>query len=266
MSDALAPMFRMPVSFGPAPGPRNVPPAHRDRRYDKNSLTMTLSAVTDADTLGRLLPAGFELEMPARLEVCLLLLSDIGWLAGRGYNIVMVRIPARWQGRETVSGHFVPVVWESMAEPILTGRDELGWPKIYAEIPAPVQEESFWRAHAAWDGFRFLEMSASGMVPANERPAALPMMFHKYVPRTGAWGEAEVEYFTVTSSDGPAPEVRAVRRGAGRFCFNRASWEDMPTQYLIVNALAALPLEEFGPATLVESSGGGDGSGQRRLT
>ena len=25
MSDALAPLYRMPVSFGPAPGPRNSP-------------------------------------------------------------------------------------------------------------------------------------------------------------------------------------------------------------------------------------------------
>jgi hypothetical protein len=39
----------------------------------------------------------------------------------------------------------------------------------------------------------------------------------------------------------------------------------MPTQYLIVNALADLPLREFGPGVLVESSGGGDASGQRRL-
>jgi hypothetical protein len=39
----------------------------------------------------------------------------------------------------------------------------------------------------------------------------------------------------------------------------------MPTQYLIVNALAELPLTEFGPATLVEIRGGGDVSGQRRL-
>ena len=37
VSDGLAPMFRMPVSFGPAPGPRNLPEAHRHRRYDKKA-------------------------------------------------------------------------------------------------------------------------------------------------------------------------------------------------------------------------------------
>lgn len=265
MSDGLAPMYRMPVSFGPAPGPRNLPAEHRHRRYDKRTVTLTLSASTDADALARLLPHGFAVEEPARLEISLMLLSDIGWLAGRGYNIVVVRIPARWSGEEAVSGHFVPVLWESMAEPILTGRDELGWPKIFADIPAPVIANGRWRARALWEGFPFLAMSADDFAPAESTAAASPMMFHKYAPRTGAWGEAEIDYFTVTGADGVAPEVKSVASGAGQFEFHHARWEDMPTQYPIVNALADLPLTEFGPASLVETLGGGDVSGQRRL-
>jgi len=265
VSDGLTPMFRMPVPFGPAPGPRNLPAAHRHRRYEKNTLTLSLVAQTDEVALGHLLPPGFAIEGPARLEVAVLSLTDIGWLAGRGYNILMVRIPARWRGEEEVSGHFVPVVWESMADPVLTGRDELGWPKIFAEIPDPVIEHDGARCSAAWDGFTFFEMTASDLAPADAPSGAPPMMFHKYVPRTGDWGQADVDYCTVTSADGPAPVVRSALRGTGRFEFRRASWEDMPTQYPIVNALAALPLDDFAPAVLVESSGGGDGSRQRIL-
>jgi len=259
-------MFRMPVSFGPAPGPRNVPEAQRHRRYDKNTLTLTLSAVTDAAALAALLPPGFEVTEPARLEVSLLVLSQIGWLAGRSYNIAMVRIPARWRGEEDVSGYFVPVLWESMADPILTGRDELGWPKIFADIPEPIVEQGRWGAHAQWEGFTFLEISAGGFETAPVPALAQPMMFHKYVPRTGEWGASDVDYFTVTTPDGPGPEVKAASRGHGRFEFRHARWEDMPTQYPIVNVLADLPLIEFAPAWLVETSGGGDVSGQRRLT
>nr|WP_166179633.1 acetoacetate decarboxylase family protein [Altererythrobacter segetis] len=266
MSDGLAPMFRMPVSFGPAPGPRNLPEAHRHRRYEKNALTLTLSAATDPDLLAALLPQGFAVHGQPRIEVSLIVLSKIGWLAGRGYNIVMVRIPARWGGQEAVSGHFVPVLWESLADPILTGRDELGWPKIFADIPATVQEGGRWSASASWEGFTFLDIAASNFVAGADPAPASPMMFHKYVPRTGEWGEAEIDYFTVTAPDGPRPVVKSASRGGGRFEFHRARWEDMPTQYPIVNALAALPLREFGPATLVETTGGGDVSGQRRLT
>jgi hypothetical protein len=258
-------MYRMPVEFGPAPGPRNLPEGHRHRRYEKNTLTLTLSARTDPDALARLLPPGFTVEAPARIELALLVLSDIGWLAGRGYNIAIVLLPARWRGEENITGAFVPVLWESMAEPILTGRDELGWPKIFADIPAPVVENGNWQAHAAWEGFAFLQMSAGGFAVGEPPPPARPMMFHKYVPRTGEWGQADVDYFTVTAPDGPAPEVKSVACGQGRFAFRRARWEDMPTQYPIVNALADLPLTDFGPAWLVETSGGSDASGQRRL-
>jgi len=258
-------MFRMPVSFGPAPGPRNLPEPQRHRRYDKNTLTLTLSARTDPVALGRLLPSGFTIEHPAQIEISLLVLTDIGWLAGRGYNIAMIRIPARWSGEEEISGYFVPVLWESMAEPILTGRDELGWPKIFADIPAPVIEHGHWRASAAWEGFTFLEIDSWDFMAGDVPAPAQPMMFHKYMPRTGEWGEVDLDYMTVTSPDGPAPRVRSVSVGAGEFTFRRARWEDMPTQYPIVNALADLPLRDFGPALLVDSSGGGDASGQRKL-
>ena len=258
-------MFRMPAGFGPAPGPRNLPAAERHRRYEKTTTTLSLSAETDSQMLSKLLPPGFALDGPARIEVSLLVLTDIGWLAGRGYNIVMVRIPARWRGKEDIVGHFVPVVWESMTDPILTGREELGWPKIFADIPTPRETDGEWRASASWDGFTFLELTAGDLAPSDAAPGAGPMMFHKYVPRTGEWGQAEVDYCTVSAPDGPTPVIEANEQGRGRFEFHPASWEELPTQYRIVNALATLPLTGFGPATMVRSTGGGDGSGHRRL-
>jgi hypothetical protein len=265
MSEGLAPMYRMPVSFGPAPGPRNLPAEQRHRRYEKQTLTLTISARADGDALARMLPPGFAVAQPASIEVSLMVLSDVGWLAGRGYNILIVRIPARWKGQEEVSGHFVPVLWESMADPILTGREELGWPKIFADIEPSVVDNGAWRARASWEGFSFFEMSAGDWVEAAAPRAPPPMMFHKYLPRTGEWGEADIDQCTVTGPDGARPQVKSAMMGQGSFAFHRARWHDMPTQYAIVNALAALPLEASGPASLVETSGGGDASGQRRL-
>jgi hypothetical protein len=266
MSKGLAAMYRMPVSFGPAPGPRNLPEEHRHRRYDKTVTSLTLSAETDAEKLARLLPPGFAVDGPPRIEIVLTVLKDVGWLAGRGYNIVLVRIPARYRGEEETDGLFVPVVWESMADPILTGREELGWPKIYADIPDPEISAGRWATRASWQRFTFLEMAAEDFQAA-DAPAssARPMMFHKYIPRTGQWGEGEVDYFTIIAPEGPPPRIRSTLQGSGTFTFNAARWEDMPTQFPIVNALAALPLADFGPAVLVEASGGGDASGQRRL-
>lgn len=266
MSDALTPMYRMPISFGPAPGPRNLPADKDHLRYRKETTTLSLSARTDAAMLRALLPQGFVLRGEPRIAVSLLVLTDIGWLAGRGYNILLVCIPAVWEGAERTEGDFVPVVWESMADPILTGREELGWSKINATIPDPAIVDGAWHGEAAWEGHRFFEIAAEGFVAEEPAPApSLPMLFQKYMPRTGAWGQADVSYATATAPDGPPPVIRSVERGQGHFAFHPARWEDMPTQYPIVNALAALPLSDFGPAMLVRSSGGGDASAQRIL-
>ena len=256
----------MPVEFGPAPGPRNLPASQRHRRFDKKATSLTLSAGTDAGLLAALLPNGMTLVEESRLEIVVTLLSDIGWLAGRGYNIVMVRIPACWNGEQPVAGHFVPVVWENMADPILTGREELGWPKIFADIPAPRATGARMRGSASWDGFRFFEFAAENLEPAAV-PEAAPeaMIFHKYIPRTGEWGTAEIDQMTIVEPGPPAPEIRSCEVGSGRFSFSSARWQDMPTQYPIVNALAALPLTDFGPAVRLETSGGTDVSGQRIL-
>ncbi|MGX7894933.1 acetoacetate decarboxylase family protein [Tsuneonella sp. HG222] len=266
MKADLAGMYRMPVGFGPAPGPRNLPADQRHRRFDKKAVTLTFSAATDGAMLSALLPDGFTLAGEPRLEIVVTLLSDIGWLAGRGYNIVMVRIPAAWRWEEEAQGHFVPVVWENMADPILTGREELGWPKIFADIPPPEDDGVNWRGRACWDGFEFLSMEARELAPAPAPGGAgVPMMFHKYMPRTGDWGAADIDQMTIAEPGPPAREVASCRAGMGRFAFRRASWQDMPTQYPIVNALAALPLDDFGPAIRLEVSGGSDVSGQRIL-
>ena len=264
MSNSLFEMYRMPTCFGPAPGPRNLPEGWRDRRYSKDMTVLSLSAASDPALLSAMLPDGFSLYGEPRLAISFMAFRNLGWLAGRGYNIVVVGVPARWDGEEQATGHFVPVVWESMADPIITGREELGWSKIFADVSDIEPDDDGWRAQAEWDGFQFLEAEAGGLTVADPEPG-VPMMFAKYIPRTGEWGKADVSYATITAPDGPEPVVQSSESGSGSFAFHAARWEDMPTQYPIVNALAALPLEEFGPARLIRTSGGGDGSGQRIL-
>ena len=262
MTARLSPMYRMPICFGPAPGPRNLPEDRRDERYRKDTTVLALSARTDPSLLSAMLPSGFTLHGEPRIHLSFMMFRNLGWLAGRGYNIAIIGIPARWEGETEEIGHFVPVVWESMADPIITGREELGWSKIYADVADLQPENDGWRTNAEWEGFRFLDAEASGLSPAEPIPSA-SMMFAKYIPRTGQWGEADVSYATITAPDGPAPRIESSEVGTGSFAFHAARWEDMPTQYPIVNALAALPLDDFGPARLVRTSGGGDGSSQR---
>ncbi len=264
--DGLDPKFRMPRTFGYAPGPRNLPAGHRHLQYQKELVSWTVSALTDPDQLARMLPERLALAGEARLELVVMSFRNIGWLAGRGYDILMVRIPARWmENQQAVSGYFVPVVWENMADPIITGREELGWPKIFAEIAVSEPSEAQWRARASWDGHCFFDCHASAFEEVTTCETARPLVFEKFVPATGEPEAADACYLTVTQPDGPEPQVRSIAKGKGSFAFHGASWEQMPTQYPIANALASLPLADFSPVIRVVSSGGGDGSGQRKL-
>ena len=191
----------------------------------------------------------------------------IGWLAGRGYDILLVRIPARWIEDDTeFAGHFVPVVWENMADPIITGREELGWPKIFADISVSQPSAQSAQAASSWDGHCFFKFSASAFEPVAPVPAPKAMVFEKYIPATGDPASSDARYLTITAPDGPEPLVGSSEIGRGQFAFEGASWEQMPTQYPIVNALADLPLSGFSPVMKTASMSGGDGSGQRKLT
>ena len=242
----LDPMYRMPIHFGPAPGPRNVPHDRQRTRYVHTRAALSVTALSDHQALTELLPPGCSLAGEPLLTVMVTRLTNLGWLAGRGYNIVAVFLSdVVFAGaKETVTGAFYPVVWESRTDPIITGREELGMSKIFADIPDPRITNGRHECSASWDGFRFLELEASELVETESPPKAQPPLLCKYIPRTGEWGAADVNYMTVTGKDPlePLTHVHENRVGTGRFRFNAATWEQMPTQYLIVRHLARLPL------------------------
>jgi hypothetical protein len=59
------------------------------------------------------------------------------------------------------------------------------------------------------------------------------------------------------------PAAKAMGPGQGRFHFRRSEWEDLPTLYHIVNALADIELIELRAASLTMSEGSTDHSNQR---
>jgi hypothetical protein len=272
---ALGHLFRMPTVFGPASGPRNVPARRQQHRYAHDRVSLTIEASTDAVALAALLPPRCSLAGEPVVSVSVECLTRLGWLAGRGYNLVMIKFPnVAYAGSEgRVIGDFVAVVWESLCDSIITGRDEIAFPKIYADIENHRIVGDSCISSASWLGFRFFDIRATDLVAATPTASeARASLAYKYIPMTGRWGEADVEYMTMTTSDPnqPVPTLRSLRIGTGTFSFRQARWEDMPTQYVIVNALSALPITRFISAQLkstsvgdVDSTGGGNFSGQR---
>jgi hypothetical protein len=165
------------------------------------------------------------------------------------------------------------VLWENLTDPIITGREELGFAKIYCELPTPSVLRGSWHATASWLGFKFLDMEITNLrqLSTDEFAAPAPantsagQLHYKYMPRTGKWGTADVEYACLTPAENSNSVVKERWVGDGTVKFHYARWEDMPTQYNIVNTFHDLEIKEYRGASLAKSIGGKDLSDQRIL-
>ena len=176
----------------------------------------------------------------------------------------MARPFSRQAGRRA-DGEFLSVLWENLCEPILTGREELGFSKIYCELPSlrrigntlemmrAGKVSAFSRAvveHVSHQrGRRLAALSAP-----RQRHASLEIILRR---ENGIGKTFAIPFFRrAADPDGFAPTKTVEAFSADAvILFANARWEDMPTQYMIVNALAALPLYEARGATITSRSG-----------
>ena len=272
--------YRMPTVFGPAPGPRQ----HPDGRMWKLEETGKMSCVwmrvayrTDPAKLEKLLPPGFTLRGDPIVSVSCAQWQNLYWLAGRGYGIVLLNFPVTYRGKdEIIEGSFCPVLWEARPDAIMTGREELGFPKLFADTPDIEwdRQQGTARGSASWFDFTFFDMELEGMVE-EENPAKVfpesgkgggPQLYWKYMPRTSPGGceGADVAYVTTGAPKGTAAGNIVMdgfdyRRwiGTGKVAWHRATFEQLPTTFHVVNGVADLDILEVVEAELVEFAGPG---------
>ncbi|AUC95536.1 hypothetical protein CWS35_15815 [Bradyrhizobium sp. SK17] len=267
------PRHRMPTVFGPSPGPRQGPDG---RPFDWSRAprsTASVSFLTDASHLSQLLPPGFSLHGDPVVTLEATTLSDLPWLAGRGYRMLGVKFASRFEGRRDVAtGPFLSVLWENRPEPIITGREELGFAKLYAELPEPRTFAGVQRHQATWEGHTFLEMELSDLVDAWPPQVAAAAaadnpptgtLHWRYLPALDP--DDDVSQAVITPAGGFDVTYETFQRGHGKVRFIRSTWEQVPTMFHIINALAELPVLEGRGASFSRSYGAKDLSDQRVL-
>lgn len=268
-------LYRMPAHFGPTAGPRQGPDGQTfDWTDSPRRTTVSLGFRTEPAALEALLPPGLALVGEPLVTIEITYLTELEWLAGRGYNMLGVRFPAEFRGRrDHVVGSFLSILWENLSDPILSGRDELGFSKLYCEIPDPRVLRGRRSHNALWLGHEFFTLDAWDLaeVPAAAVAAAAVgvrndgLLHFKYVPRTGTPGQADIAAVTFTPAAGSRSVVDRAWRGQGTHAFRRSTWEQLPTMFHIVNALEGLPVVERGAAWVVQAHGGKDLGDQRTL-
>jgi len=263
------PYRRMPTVFGPMPGPRQPPPGRRfDWSRSPLRTSYAVSFLAPEAQLTALLPPGFRLAGEPVVTVEATYLSELEWLAGRGYAMLGVRFPAIFEGQvDRAEGAFLAVLWENLADPIISGREELGFAKLWCDIPEPRVLDGSIVVEAGWLGHRFLTLRIDDVQDASAPPASAGdgLLHWRMMPATGRWGGAAIEEATLTPAAGSQLRVLSRQSGQGSVTFHRSRWEDLPTLHHIVDALADLEQVETRGATLVQARGGKDLSDQRVL-
>ncbi|MCO4811400.1 MAG: acetoacetate decarboxylase family protein [Gammaproteobacteria bacterium] len=246
--------YLMPAHFGVPEMPK--PPSG----WYRDVTTMNVQYLTDRERLQALLPHPFKVAEEALVTVTYAQSRDIDWLAGRGYNLISVNAAVVFEGdQEQLEGSFTLVVWENLADPILSGRELTGIPKIFADIDDHTVTDEEWRCGASHFGSAIVDLSIRNLtVPTAEQVAAAqaeqeskdnPMAW-RYIPAVGGFGAAISEPTIYPSKN----VITDAQIGEGRIEWHRLTWEQNPTQFHIVNKLADLPVLEYRPAIVTKGS------------
>ena len=174
-------------------------------------------------------------------------LRNLPWLAGRGYNTwgIYIANTVCTRTKQPYTGSYMAVLFESFTDPITTGREELGFSKLWAEMPDGTIDGTT-RVHTAnWFGAEFMRLELPNLVEVDveHAPALHPrkwthrkhalclsadnrltkmtahpsvpptaatqhgILHHRYVPTVGQPGRHDASYTTYCPAPAGKPLV-----------------------------------------------------------
>ncbi|KAK7745340.1 hypothetical protein SLS53_002836 [Cytospora paraplurivora] len=287
--------WRMPIAFGPFPGPRQ----DSYGRSFQNGLQRTFTTVsirfkTSRTYLETLFPtSSFRFRSPSTVcqaSISFTELDRMEWLGGNGYRhlgLYIHGVEYVKKNGDTIPGTYMPILFESITDPITSGREELGMPKLFCDIDIYRRGASV-RAAASWRGAKFADISLTGLKeddPSTEHgtiggEADYGILVYRYIPAVGQPGVADSEYAVVVphAEEEPKGKVTKVFRapvgegvGVGKgkagakIEIDGLDWEALPTLHHVAQGLAQVPIYEVVGAKVVEGTGVPDVSAARRI-
>ena len=248
-------VYTMPVYFGPQRYHIDYEKLIYRLHQPADTECLTVMFESNASQLEALLPSGFKLTDPV-VTVMAAEFANIGWLGGNTYRILQGSIPARFDGVvDHLCGDFLLALGENHCDPIVGGREGLGYCKIYCDLPRFKKLNGVYRMSASsWD-FQHMKMYVDTTKPAKDAERMQRIMGQsqgkmnfKYIPSTGG-GEPDAAYPVVNPKfvkpDNYPFELMEPKLTIcdGGIEFFEPKWEDMPTYYQIGKGMADLEIK-----------------------
>ncbi|KAK3940044.1 hypothetical protein QBC46DRAFT_459220 [Diplogelasinospora grovesii] len=286
--------WRMPIAFGPFPGPRYD--AYGRRRLadgpQREFTTASVKFKTSRTFLESLFPTASyrfkDADTVATASFSITRLNKMAWLGGEGYTHMGLYIHGVQYTKKdgsTINGTYMPVLFESLTDPITSGREELGMPKLYADIVMHNRSNSC-RVTASWRGATFAEIALPELKddkPETEHgtiggEADHGILVYRYIPAVGEPGKADAEYACVVphadESRVQPSTVTSVQRadpgkdgkgGGVKVKMEALDWDALPTLHHVTSVLAEIPIYEVVGAKVVQGLGVPDVISCRRI-
>lgn len=276
--------WRMPISFGPMPGPRQTFEGTARTAAHSTFCTASIKFKTSATLLKNLFPSpSFRFASPATVAYASFsqtTLNKMEWLGGSGYRhlgLYIHGVQYTKKSGDVLNGTFMPLLFESLADPIVSGREELGMPKLYCALDV-FKRSNQYRLGASWQGATFGSFTWEGLeeVDPGEDKGTIGgsdddgILVYRYIPSVGNRGRADIEHAVFVphaeESKVVPSKVKSVKKATkATIKLDGLDWEALPTLHHVAGRLAEIPIYDVVGAKVVEGEGVPDVSTARRI-
>lgn len=277
--------WRMPTPFGPFPGPRqDTLGRSRPGNSERTFVTATVKFRSSRTFLQNLFPTeNFRFKEAATNCMASFSVStfdNLSWLGGGGYSCLGLYIHGVQYTKldgTTVDGTYLPLLFENLCDPIISGREELGMPKVFCDLDLDRGSDN-WHMRASWRGTAFGEMAISGL---NSDTADVEdgnlggevddgILAYRYIPAVGRPGQADAAYTVfspraIEAQRTPQKVESVARSTSASIKFDAMDNTVLPTLHHITSVLANIPIYEVVGAKIVSGKGVPDVSGCHRI-
>lgn len=268
--------WRQPIAFGPMPGPRQSHYGVPREATESTFTTCSIKFKTSRTVLQNLFPPGrrgFSFQSPGTIAYASYsqtTLNKMEWLGGSGYRHIGLYIHGiqyEKKNGEVLKGTYMPILFESLTDPIVSGREELAMPKLYTSVDVNRRADSYyintgWEG-AIWGNFRLtglhqVEGAVEGGNVSGEDDDGI--LVYRYMPQVGREkkGIPTEEYpcFIPFKEEMPKPQIQRVYHASdASIKIDGLDWDALPTLHHIVSRLAEIPVYEIVGAKVVEGMG-----------
>lgn len=233
--------YNMPCHFGGTEW-NDKPVCYND------STEIRISYETEMEALEQYVHEDYEIIQPI-INISFVFCHEVDFLAGGWYNIAQAVVPVRYKKtQEPIYGVYPLVVWENKTDPIIGGREESGVPKIFCDISEYQVIGDHVFSNASYNGVDFLRVdfvkkeafTKEELEKQNEN-SKVNLLGWRYIPNMGGPGAA-LSHATLYPQEAI---VQKGWQGEGKISWNMVTWEQVPTQAHIINALASLPIKRY---------------------